>query len=73
MMQRPDGSFASYVSIRTGNKRAAHFVKVGDRIGNATVTASGRDGVELKFDDGATVTLRIGDEPLVLEAEPGAQ
>ncbi len=66
MMQRPDGSYASYISIRT-DKMHSRFVKVGDRIGNATVTASGRDGVELKFDNGETATLRIGDAPLVLE------
>ena len=72
-MQRPDGSFASYVSIRTGDKRSTRFVRVGDKIGNATVTASGRDGVELKFDNGEPATLHIGDAPLVLEAEPGVQ
>ena len=66
MMQRPDGSYASYISIKT-DKTQSRFVKVGDRIGNATVTASGRDGVELKFDNGETATLRIGDAPLVLE------
>ena len=73
VMQRPDGSFASYVSIRTGDKRSTRFVRVGDKIGNATVTASGRDGVELKFDNGETATLHIGDAPLALEAEPGVQ
>ncbi len=67
VMQRPDGTFASYVSIVTGDKRTTRFVKVGDKIGNATVTASGRDGVELTFDEGARTTLRIGDEPVTLD------
>lgn len=66
MMQRPDGSFASYVSIKT-DKTQGRFVKVGDRLGDATVTASGRDGIELTFNDGTRTTLGIGDDPVVLE------
>lgn len=66
MMQRPDGSFASYVSIKTDTTRG-RFVKVGDKLGDATVTASGRDGIELTFDDGTRTTLGIGDDPVVLE------
>ena len=69
-MQRPDGTFAAYVSIKAAKTRG-RFVKVGDKLGNATVTASGRDGIELTFDDGTKSTLAIGDPPLVLEAEPG--
>ncbi len=70
MMQRPDGSFASFVSIKTGNKSKSQFVAVGDKLGDATVTASGREGVELTFADGTRTLLRIGDPPVILgEAE----
>ena len=34
---------------------------------------SGRDGIELTFDDGTKTTLGIGDPPLVLEAGPSVQ
>ena len=66
VMQRPDGTFAAYVSIKA-EKTQGRFVKVGDKLGNATVTASGRDGIELTFDDGTKATLGIGDAPVVLE------
>jgi hypothetical protein len=65
-MQRPDGSYAAYVSIKAETMHG-RFVKVGDKLGNATVTASGRDGIELTFDDGTKATLRIGDPPVTLE------
>ena len=70
VMQRPDGTFAAYVSIKA-EKTQGRFVKVGDRLGNATVTSSGRDGVELTFDDGTKTTLGIGDAPVVLEPDNG--
>ena len=72
VMQRPDGSFAAYVSIKAGNTQG-RFVKVGDQLGNATVTASGRDGIELSFDDGTKTTLAIGDPPVILENYEGDQ
>ena len=68
VMQRPDGSYAAYVSIKAENTRG-RFVKVGDTLGNATVTASGRDGIELTFDDGTKTTLAIGDDPVTLEPD----
>ena len=68
MMQRPDGSFAAYVSIKAENTQG-RFVKVGDKLGNATVTASSRDGIELTFDDGTKTTLGIGDDPVTLEPD----
>ncbi len=66
VMQRPDGSYAAYISIKA-ERTQGRFVKVGDKLGNATVTASGRDGIELTFDDGTRTTLAIGDDPVVLE------
>ena len=69
VMQRPDGQFAAYVSDTMGPSR---FVVVGDRVRNSTVTAAGRDGVELKLDDGTVATLKLGGEPLTLE-NGGAQ
>jgi hypothetical protein len=66
VMQRPDGAFAAYVSITT-DRTQGRFVKVGDKLGNATVTASGRDGIELSFEDGTKATLGIGDAPVALE------
>lgn len=67
VMQRPDGSFAAYVSIKDERTRG-RFVAIGDRLGgNATVTASGRDGIEITFDDGTQTVLCIGDAPVVLE------
>ena len=68
VMQRPDGAFAAYVSIKA-ERTQGRFVKVGDKLGNATVTASGRDGIELTFDDGTKTTLGIGDAPVALESE----
>ncbi len=68
MMQRPDGSVAAYISIKT-DKTRGRFVKVGDKLGNATVTASGRDGIELSFDDGTKTTIGIGDAPVTLEPD----
>ncbi len=68
VMQRPDGSFAAYVSIKA-EKSQGRFVKVGDKLGNATVTASGRDGIELTFDDGTKATLGIGDAPVTVEPD----
>ena len=68
VMQRPDGSFAAYVSIKAETTRG-RFVKVGDKLGNATVTASGRDSIELTFDDGTKTTLGIGDDPVALEPD----
>ena len=72
VMQRPDGTFAAYVSIKAETTHG-RFVKVGDKLGNATVTASGRDGVELSFDDGTKAMLAIGDPPVTLEREGGTQ
>ncbi len=66
MMQRPDGSFAAFLSIRT-DKNHSRFVAEGDRLGNATVTDSGREGVELAFPDGTRTLLRIGDPPITLD------
>ena len=66
VMQRPDGAFAAYVSIKA-EKTKGRFVMVGDKLGNATVTASSRDGIELTFDDGTKSTLAIGDPPVELE------
>ena len=71
-MQRPDGSYAAYVSIKAEHSQG-RFVKVGDTLGNATVTASGRDGIELSFDDGTKTTLAIGDPPVILENYGGEQ
>ncbi len=68
VMQRPDGAFAAYVSIKA-ERTQGRFVKVGDKLGNATVTASGRDGIELTFEDGTKTTLGIGDAPVVLEPD----
>lgn len=64
VMQRPDGQFAAYISDTMGPSR---FVAVGDRVRNSTVTATGRNGVELKLDDGTVATLTIGGEPVTLE------
>ena len=68
VMQRPDGAFAAYVSIKA-EKTQGRFVKVGDKLGSATVTASGRDGIELTFDDGTKATLGIGDAPVTVEPD----
>ena len=68
VMQRPDGTYAAYVSIKA-EKTQGRFVRVGDKLGNATVTASGRDGIELTFDDGTKSTLAIGDPPVELEED----
>ena len=68
VMQRPDGTFAAYVSIEA-ERTQGRFVKVGDKLGNATVTVSGRDGIELTFDDGTKTTLGIGDAPVTLEPD----
>ena len=63
---RPDVAFAAYVSIKA-EKTKGRFVKVGDKLGNATVTASSRDGIELTFDDGTKSTLAFGEPPVELE------
>ncbi len=68
VMQRPDGSYAAYISIKA-ERTQGRFVKVGDKLGNATVTASGRDGIELTFDDGTKATLGIGDAPVTVEPD----
>lgn len=66
VMQRPDGKFASYVH---DNEKGPFFVVVGDKIRNAKVVASGKDGVELEFPNGLRVSLGLGDPPWVIGEE----
>lgn len=64
MMQRPDGQFASYISDTKGPSR---FVVVGDRVHDAIVKESGKDGILLKRDNGTYVHLGLGDPPVELD------
>lgn len=66
MMQRPDGQFAAYIY---DNERGAKFVVVGDKVRNAKVLRSGKDGVELEFPNGLRVSLGLGDPPWVIGTE----
>lgn len=64
IMQRPDGRFAAYISDSLGGSR---FVVAGDRVRNATVTSSSRDGVELKDDEGKLYFIGPNTPPIQLE------
>ncbi len=64
MMQRPDGQFASYISDTGGGSR---FVVVGDRVHDATVMESGKEGILLKRDNGVYIHLGLGDAPAELD------
>lgn len=66
MMQRPDGQFAAYL---LDSEEGAFFVVVGDKVRNAKVVSSGKDGVELEFPNGLRVALGLGDPPWVVGAE----